>query len=46
MSDVVASAVKALNDKLGGAAFDGVAKFDIEGEGALIIDEGRCPCRR
>lgn len=38
MSTVIDAAVKALNDKMGGAGFDGVAKFVIEGEGALIID--------
>ncbi|NBT31363.1 MAG: sterol carrier family protein [Rhodobacteraceae bacterium] len=38
MSDIVTAAVAALNEKLGGAAFDGVAKFVIEGEGAVIID--------
>lgn len=38
MSIVIDAAVKALNDKMGGAGFDGVAKFVIEGEGALIID--------
>ena len=39
MSDVVAKAVEALAEKLGGAGFDGSAKFEIEDEGALIIDE-------
>ncbi|SIT82707.1 SCP-2 sterol transfer family protein [Yoonia rosea] len=39
MSDVVAEAVAALNAKLGGAGFDGSAKFDIEGEGSIIIDQ-------
>lgn len=38
MSDIVNAAVAALNEKLGGADFDGSAKFDIEGEGAVIID--------
>ena len=40
MSDVVAAAVDALNEKLGGNGFDGVAKFEIDDEGAIIIDEG------
>ena len=31
-------AVEALNAKLAGGGFDGVAKFVIEGEGALMID--------
>ncbi|MDP5086151.1 MAG: SCP2 sterol-binding domain-containing protein [Yoonia sp.] len=37
MSDVVTEAVAALNAKLSGG-FDGTAKFDIEGEGSIIID--------
>ena len=38
MSDIVNQAVAALNEKVAGADFDGTAKFDIEGEGAVIID--------
>lgn len=38
MSDIVAAAVAALSEKLGGDAFDGSAKFAIEGEGAILID--------
>jgi len=38
VSDVVNAAVEALNVKLGGASLDGSAKFEIEGEGAVIID--------
>ncbi|MEC3859946.1 SCP2 sterol-binding domain-containing protein [Mesobacterium sp. TK19101] len=38
MSDIVSAAVSALSEKLGGDGFDGVAKFEIEGEGSLIID--------
>ncbi|MGC1506330.1 MAG: SCP2 sterol-binding domain-containing protein [Sulfitobacter sp.] len=38
MSDIVNQAVTALNEKLAGAGFDGSAKFDIEGEGAVMID--------
>ena len=37
MSDVIDAAVKALSEKLSGS-FDGVARFDIAGEGALIVD--------
>lgn len=37
MSDVITSAVSALNDKLSGG-FPGIAKFVIPGEGAVIID--------
>jgi putative sterol carrier protein len=36
MSDVIAAAVAMLSEKVSG--FDGVAKFVINGEGALIID--------
>ena len=39
MSDVVAAAVDVLNEKLGGNGFDGIAKFEIEDEGAIVIDE-------
>ncbi len=37
MSDVVTEAVAALNAKMT-SGFDGTAKFDIEGEGSIIID--------
>lgn len=37
MSDVVNEAVKVLSAKLSGG-FDGVAKFVIEGEGAIMMD--------
>ena len=37
MSDIVSAAVDALKEKVQGG-FDGIAKFVIEGEGALIID--------
>lgn len=39
MSDVVTEAVAALNAKMDGAGFDGTAKFAIEDEGSIIIDE-------
>ena len=39
MSDVVTEAVAALNAKMDGAGFDGTAKFIIEDEGSIIIDE-------
>lgn len=39
MSETVAAAVAALNDKMGGDGFDGTAKMTIEGEGSLMIDE-------
>lgn len=37
MSAVIEGAIKALGAKI--AAFDGTAKFVIEGEGAIMIDE-------
>ncbi len=37
MSDMIEHAVKALTAKLSGG-FDGVAKFVIEGEGAIMMD--------
>ena len=38
MSDILNEAVTVLNEKLAGADFDGTAKFDIEGEGSVIMD--------
>ena len=38
MSEVIESAVSALNDKLAGAGFEGSAKFVIEDEGAIMLD--------
>ena len=38
MSDTVNEAVAVLNEKLAGAGFSGTAKFEIEGEGALMMD--------
>ncbi len=37
MSDVIEAAVAALNEKMSGG-FSSVAKFVIEGEGAIIVD--------
>lgn len=39
MSDVVTAAVDALNTRLDGTGFDGIAKFVITDEGSIIIDE-------
>lgn len=39
MSDVVTAAVEQLNAKMNGEGFDGTARFVIEGEGTLMIDE-------
>ena len=40
MSEVIDAAVTALNAKLDGAGFDGTAKFVIEDEGTIMLDEG------
>ncbi|UOA15343.1 MULTISPECIES: SCP2 sterol-binding domain-containing protein [Sulfitobacter] len=39
MSDIVNEAVVVLNEKLAGSDFDGTAKFDIEGEGTVMMNE-------
>ena len=39
MSDVINAAVEALNEKVGDGGFAGSAKFVIEGEGAILIDQ-------
>jgi len=38
MSDTINEAVAQLNAKLDGTDFGGTAKFDIEGEGAIMMD--------
>lgn len=38
MSDVIDEAVRQLNDKTGGS-YDGSAKFVIENEGTIVLDE-------
>ena len=37
MSEVISAAIAALKEKLSGG-FDGVAKFVIQGEGAIMLD--------
>ena len=39
MSDVIEAAVAALNERMGDDGFDGSVKIEIEGEGAIMIDE-------
>ncbi|WP_299557757.1 SCP2 sterol-binding domain-containing protein [uncultured Sulfitobacter sp.] len=39
MSDIVDEAVVVLNEKMAGESIGGTAKFDIEGEGAVMIDD-------
>jgi putative sterol carrier protein len=38
MSEIVTKAVAVLNEKLAGADFGGTAKFEIAGEGAIVMD--------
>ncbi|WP_187429629.1 hypothetical protein ROLI_024590 [Roseobacter fucihabitans] len=38
MSDIVNQAVTVLNEKLAGTDFGGTAKFDISGEGCIMMD--------
>ena len=38
MTDIMVEAVEAIEKKLTGSVFDGSAKFEIEGEGSIIID--------
>ena len=38
MTDIMTHAVEEIEKKLGGTVFDGSAKFEIEGEGSVIID--------
>jgi putative sterol carrier protein len=39
MSDILETAVSALNDKIDGQSFDGSVKFELVGVGAIRIDE-------
>ena len=38
MTDIMTHAVEAIEKKLEGTVFDGSAKFEIEGQGSVIID--------
>ncbi|MBC6408588.1 MAG: SCP2 sterol-binding domain-containing protein [Rhodobacteraceae bacterium] len=38
MSDILTQAVGELNEKLSGGGFKGSAKFEIAGEGAIVMD--------
>lgn len=40
MSDFLEKAAAELNTKLAASDFDGTAKFDIAGEGAIMMDSG------
>jgi len=38
MSDTIEAAVAALNEKIGDAGFDGIAKFVIGDKGSVVVD--------
>lgn len=38
MSDTLETAVVKLNEKMAGSDFGGTAKFDIQGEGSIMMD--------
>ncbi len=38
MGDVMDAALQALEERIGGSALDGVARFAIKGEGTIIVD--------
>lgn len=38
MSEIIQQGVEALNEKLAGEGFDGLAKFVIEDEGEIVLD--------
>ena len=39
MTEIIEDAVKALREKMSNNSFDGTAKFEIEGEGSIVISE-------
>lgn len=39
MSDVINEAVKLLSEKMDGVEIGGTVKFDIEGEGCVMVDD-------
>ena len=39
MTEIIEDAVKALRAKMSNNSFDGTAKFEIEGEGSIVISE-------
>lgn len=39
MSDVINEAVKVLSEKMDGVEIGGTVKFDIDGEGAVMVDD-------
>ena len=38
MTEIIEDAVEALNEKMSKSSFDGTAKFEIEGEGSIVLN--------
>ena len=41
MTEIIEDAVEALKEKMSNNSFDGSAKFEIEGEGSIVINESK-----
>ena len=41
MTEIIEDAVEALREKMSKNSFDGTAKFEIEGEGSIVISENK-----
>ena len=41
MTEIIENAIKALKEKMSKNSFDGSAKFEIEGQGSIVINESK-----
>ena len=41
MTEIIEDAVEALREKMSKNSFDGTAKFEIEGEGSIVLSENK-----
>ena len=41
MTEIIEDAVEALREKMSKTSFDGTAKFEIEGEGSIVLNENK-----
>lgn len=41
MTEIIEDAVEALRGKMSNNSFDGTAKFEIEGEGSIVLNENK-----
>ena len=41
MTEIIGDAVEALREKMSKNSFDGTAKFEIEGEGSIVLNENK-----